>query len=61
MTYLFYDTETTGVHSKARMTQLAFVLFEEDGTIIEEYQAFTKPSIYQTRWLDNTKREILFR
>jgi DNA polymerase III subunit epsilon len=41
--YIFYDTETTGTHAQARMTQLAFALYDEQGNKLEEYQAFIKP------------------
>jgi len=41
--YLVYDTETNGFPPKARMTQLSFCLFTEDGEIIKQYQAFCKP------------------
>ena len=43
MNYLVFDTETNGFPPKARMTQLAFCLFNDKGEILEEYQAFIKP------------------
>jgi DNA polymerase-3 subunit epsilon len=41
--YLVYDTETNGFPPKARMTQLAFILYAEDGTIIEQFESLIKP------------------
>lgn len=43
-TYLIYDTETNGFPPHARMTQLAWCLFSEDGTIINAQQHFIKPN-----------------
>lgn len=41
--YLFFDTETTGTGSSARVTQLAFILTDKDGNIIKEYESLVKP------------------
>ena len=41
--YLFFDTETNGFPPKARMTQLAFMLTDAEGNIIEQYQSIIKP------------------
>lgn len=41
--YLIFDTETTGVSASARMTQLAFILYAEDGSIIKQYETLIKP------------------
>lgn len=44
MNYLVYDTETNGFPPKARMTQLAFMLFNDQGEELIKYQAFIKPN-----------------
>lgn len=41
--YLIFDTETNGFPPKARMTQLAFILYAEDGTIVKQYESLIKP------------------
>lgn len=41
--YLVFDTETTGFPPKARMTQLAYMLIDENGKEIESYQSLIKP------------------
>lgn len=43
MNYLVYDTETNGFPPHARMTQLAFCLFNDEGTILCANQDFVKP------------------
>jgi DNA polymerase III subunit epsilon len=41
--YLFFDTETNGFPPHANMTQLAFVLTDKQGNIIQEFQSIIKP------------------
>ncbi len=41
--YLFFDTETTGTHKGARMTQLAFILTDSEGNILKEFESLIKP------------------
>lgn len=41
--YLVYDTETNGFPPKARMAQLAFILYDENGNIIKEFASHCKP------------------
>ena len=41
--YLIYDTETTGFPPKARMAQLAFILYDENGNAIKEFASHCKP------------------
>lgn len=41
--YLFFDTETNGFPPKARMTQLAFQLYDSEGNLVVEYQNLIKP------------------
>lgn len=41
--YIVYDTETNGFPPHARMTQLAWCLFDEEGNIISAKQHFIKP------------------
>jgi len=41
--YLVFDTETTGVGPTARMTQLAYILYDADGKVIEEFAELIKP------------------
>jgi len=41
--YLVFDTETNGFPPKARMTQLGFILYDEEGNILEEFQSLIKP------------------
>src|SRR6478609_9467920 len=43
MNYLIYDTETNGFPPHARMTQLAFMLFNDQGEVLMESQDFIKP------------------
>jgi DNA polymerase-3 subunit epsilon len=43
MNYLVYDTETNGFPPHARMTQLAFMLFNDKSEVIMESQDFIKP------------------
>ena len=43
MNYLVYDTETNGFPPHARMTQLAFILFNEEGETLMQEQDFIKP------------------
>jgi DNA polymerase-3 subunit alpha/DNA polymerase-3 subunit epsilon len=42
--YIFFDTETTGLPPRARMAQLAYVLCNENGEIIEKYASHVKPN-----------------
>ncbi len=41
--YLVFDTETTGVTANARMTQLAFILYDENGNILDKFCELIKP------------------
>lgn len=41
--YLFFDTETNGFPPKANMTQLAFILTDENGNVIKQYESLIKP------------------
>lgn len=43
--YLFFDTETTGFKGVTpnRMTQLAFILTDEKGLILDEFESLIKP------------------
>jgi len=41
--YLVFDTETNGFPPKARMAQLGFILYDEEGNILEEFQSLIKP------------------
>jgi len=42
--YLFFDTETTGFPPKARMTQLAFQLYDENGKLLNQFASIIKPN-----------------
>ena len=42
-TYIVFDTETNGLPPHARMAQLAWCLFTEEGDIIDARQDFIKP------------------
>lgn len=56
--YLFFDTETNGFPPKARMTQLGFILTDEFGNIIKEYQSIIKPDgwiIKDVKWYLNNE------
>ena len=41
--YLIFDTETNGFPPKARMTQLAFMLFDEQGNVLQQFESIIKP------------------
>ena len=41
--YLLFDTETNGLGPAARMAQLAFILYDENGNILEKYCELIKP------------------
>lgn len=41
--YLVYDTETNGFPPKARMAQLAFILYDAEGNVIKEFASHCKP------------------
>lgn len=41
--YLFFDTETNGFPPYANMTQLAFILTDKKGNVLEEFQSVIKP------------------
>lgn len=41
--YLFFDTETNGFPPKARMTQLAFILLDENMNVIQQYSSHVLP------------------
>jgi len=41
--YLFFDTETNGFPPAARMTQLGFILTDENGVVLKEFQSLIKP------------------
>jgi DNA polymerase III epsilon subunit-like protein len=41
--YLFFDTETNGFPPKARMTQLGFILTDENGKVLKEHSSIIKP------------------
>lgn len=41
--YLFFDTETNGFPPAARMTQLAFMLYNEEGELMLQFESIIKP------------------
>lgn len=41
--FLIFDTETNGFPPKARMAQLAFMLVQEDGKVLDSYETMIKP------------------
>lgn len=43
MTYLGFDTETTGLHDNAEIAQLAMMLFDDNKECIGEFKSLIKP------------------
>lgn len=50
--YLVFDTETTGLGKDARMTQLAFVVLDENYDIVKHYSSLVQPDGWE---VPNTK------